>query len=482
MGWRSFTPSTVLAGVLVALALGVAASLPGLQEVAVAAAVFIALVGVILEAPEYSLLAFLVARPVVDSYVYTSVAGLTLGQLWGLGLLCTILVYFLAHRQAAALPAPVSALLLAYLGLTLVRPDLGVAADSALKLASWLLLAVAVERISTTRRGQQAVLTTMWWCGVVLIVMTLLAISQGRYGAAYYGLDQASADYSTRPHALASMAVLLLPFALIYIVVGRKVRLSALLGGLLVVGIIASFVRTAYLASLAVLVAYVVTALRMRAARARVSILAIGAVMIFTAIWFQDAIVGRLADLPLVHKLLGGELQNGGGSGRVEFEKDLLVAGTDNPLHLFLGRGAGASVKILSQMYNDPIWSHNDFLEFFVTGGLILLCAYLVFLAWALVGMVRLYRDPRQSPEVHASSIIMLGGFGGFVVLSAANGIALTAGATVMAVLIGLTRGMLQTPGSTALDAERAATPQSAEAQSLTAGPPRPTERKPPRS
>jgi len=449
-GALPFTLRIVLVAVVLAVILGVAASRPELQNVAVAAAVFLALVGVILEAPEYSLLAFLVARPVVDAYVYTSVAGLTLGQVWGVGLLGTIFVYFVARRRAG-LPTPLAALLLAYLGLTLVRPDFSVAVDSGLKLASWLLLAVAVERMCTSRHGQEAILTTMWISAIFLLLVTMIALAQGRYGAAYYGLSETSGGYS-RPHALASLAVLVLPFILMYIVAGRRVHLSALVAGLLVVGIIASFVRTAYLASLAVLGAYVVAAVRMKAARARVSILVIGGVLVFAAIWFQDTILARLSDLPLIHSLVGGQLEHGGGSGRVQFERDLLVAGTDSLPHILIGRGAGASVKLLSQSYGAAIWAHNDFLEFFTTGGLILLCAYVAFLAWVLVSFVRLHRDTRQSPGVHACSIVMMGGFAGYVVLSVANGIALAAGAAVMAVLIGLTRGMLQTPGDTALD------------------------------
>ena len=449
-GTLPFTLRIVLVAVVLAVVLGVAASRPELRNVAVAAAVFLALVGVILEAPEYSLLAFLVARPVVDAYVYTSVGGLTLGQVWGMGLLGTILVYFAARRRVG-LPSPLAALLLAYLGLTLVRPEFGVAVDSGFKLASWLLLAVAVERICATRHGQKAILTTMWVSAISLLLVTMIALAQGRYGAAYYGLSETSGGYS-RPHALASLAVLVLPFILMYIVAGLRVRLSALVACLLVLGIIASFVRSAYLAALAVLGAYVMVAMRMTAVRARVSILVIGGVLVFAAIWFQNNILARLSDLPIVHSLVGGQLEHGGGSGRVQFERDLLVAGTDSLPHILIGRGAGASVRMLSQTYGLAIWSHNDFLEFFITGGLVLLCAYVVFLAWVLVSLVRLYRDTRQSPGVHVCSIIMIGGYAGYVVLSVANGIALAAGAAVMAVLIGLTRGMLQTPGDTALD------------------------------
>ena len=141
----TFTHRAVLAAVAIAVIFGLAASRPGLQNVALAAAVCLALVVLALEAPDYALLGFIAARPVVDAYVYTSVGGLTLGQVWGIGVLGTIAVYFVGRRRVG-LPIPLAALLLAYLGLTLVRPVFSVAIDSGLKLASWLLLAVAVER------------------------------------------------------------------------------------------------------------------------------------------------------------------------------------------------------------------------------------------------------------------------------------------------------------------------------------------------
>jgi hypothetical protein len=192
--------------------------------------------------------------------------------------------------------------------------------------------------------------------------------------------------------------------------------------------------------------------MRAQAARAQLSALAILAALAVAAFRFRDALLARFADLPLVSSLTGHPLWQGGGSGRGVFWRDLWTAGTDSLPHILIGRGAGASVQLLTRLYGAAIWSHNDFLEFFVTGGVVLLGTYVIFLAWVLRSIVRLYRDSRQSRVVHSFSILLVGAFAGYVILSFTNGMAVFAGSVAMAVLIGLTRGMGETPGDTALD------------------------------
>ena len=108
----------------------------------------------------------------------------------------------------------------------------------------------------------------------------------------------------------------------------------------------------------------------------------------------------RFSDLPLVSSLTGRPLWQGGGAGRGEFWRDLWSAGTDSLPHIVAGRGAGASVQLLTRLFGAGIWSHNDFLEFFITGGIVLLAAYLVFLVWVAWSIVRLFRD---APAVSGS-------------------------------------------------------------------------------
>jgi O-antigen ligase len=163
--------------------------------------------------------------------------------------------------------------------------------------------------------------------------------------------------------------------------------------------------------------------------------------------------VKRLADLPLIGGLLGAPPTAQTGSGRVTFWKDLLVSGADSLQHILIGRGAGASAILNQQLYGSPIGSHNDFIEFFITGGVLLLGVYLAFLIWILSTIIRLFRDSRQSPVVHLFSILLIGAFFGYVAMATTDGITLAAGSVVMAAIVGVTQGMLCTPGETALDA-----------------------------
>lgn len=442
------------ASVIFAACLGVAVAIPQARNTAIAAAAACIIVAtVFVEAPEMTLLGFVVVRPIIDAFVYTSVGGLTLGEVWGIGLVAATLAYLLAQRQVR-MPLPPIALIVAYASLTLVRPVFSDALSNGLKLASWLLLAVAISRIAATRRGQQAILTAMFASVVIYVAVIVVVVAQGRYGAAYYGFSESGGGYYT-PHALSTLAVLLLPFVLARIIAGRRVALSLLLGGLLCLSIIYSFVRSAYLAVLAVLGAYALAAVRTSSLRVRLSAMAIFAAGAVVAVILRDAIVSRLVDLPFLGSLLGQTNAApvlGGGSGRVALWRGLWASGTDSVGHIFLGRGAGASYGLATQTVGESIWSHNDFLEFFISGGLVLLVCYIAVLVWVLRSFVQLYRDSRQSPIVHMYSMVGLGVFLAYIFLSAANGIAMMTGSIILGVLVGLVQGMSGTPGDTALD------------------------------
>ena len=148
----------------------------------------------------------------VNALADTSVGGLTIGQVWGMGLITAMAVYFVSRRPVKVPVAPAT-LLLVYLSLTLVSPELRVALDTSLKLGS---LAAACRRSRARRRdrrGQEAIVQTMWAAAFCSIVAMALMMAQGRYGAAYYGLTQTTESVTT-PHEIASYVVLLLPFIL----------------------------------------------------------------------------------------------------------------------------------------------------------------------------------------------------------------------------------------------------------------------------
>jgi O-antigen ligase len=287
-----------------------------------------------------------------------------------------------------------------------------------------------------------------------------IAVAQGKFGSAYYTYS-ATSQY-LRPHALAQLAVLIMPFVLAQIIAGHRTRLSIIVAGLLGLGILLSLVRTGYLAVAMILAAYAFAGLRTTALRVRLSLVAMSVAVGFALYFFWGTLVKRLADLPLIGSLLGTPPTAQTGSGRVTFWAGLLKAGTDNLQHILIGRGAGASAVLNEQLFG-PIGSHNDFIEFFITGGIILLGVYLAFMIWILATMVRLYRDSRQSQTVHLCSVLLIGAFFGYVAMATTDGITLAAGSVVMAAIVGMTQGMLYTPGHTALDAALEPSPPVAE-------------------
>jgi hypothetical protein len=453
---------TWIAALAVAAGLGVAAGQGQLSRFAIVAAIAILLVTLFVHSPEFTLLGLIVVRPVVDAFVYTSVGGLTLGEAWGIGLIVVAVAYLIVAGTARLPLAPVL-MVLAFLSLTLVRPVVSEAVSSGLKLASWLLVAIAVAQIARSRRGQEMILGAMTACATVCVLTVAVVIAQGRFGAAYYGFAEGGGGYET-PHALSRLAVLLLPFVLVQVMAGRRVVLSLLLSGALGLTIIYSFVRTAYLALLVIVAAYVLASLRVATVWVKVSFVAMVAA-IGTAVGLLRAmILARLSDLPLINSLLGledtsGEL--GAGSGRVTLWRGLWDRSVDSASDVVVGQGAGASYRLAKAAVGSSIWAHNDFLEFFVTGGLVLAAAYLLVLVWILRIDLRLFHDTRQSALVHACSVLALGVFAGYVVLSLADGVAMFAGSVVMGVFVGLTQGMQETPGETAIDAPLAVPSQA---------------------
>ena len=101
-----------------------------------------------------------------------------------------------------------------------------------------------------------------------------------------------------------------------------------------------------------------------------------------------------------------------------------------------------------------PAWPHNDFLEMWVVGGIPLLLLYMLFVIWLGWHFVRLVRDEKQSQLVRDFAIVGLAAWIGFIALSIGFGITFSLSALPMALLVGLARGMGETPGATFLDRE----------------------------
>ena len=142
-----------------------------------------------------------------------------------------------------------------------------------------------------------------------------------------------------------------------------------------------SLVRTSFFAFLVVLGGVVARGIYPR----RGSIVAVGAVVVgsiaVVLVTYQHVISSRL-----VHA-----------SGRVSFWRPVLDGTLAHPLSILVGHGPTYSFTVIQQALNEAIWSHNDFVDLFGTGGVVLLGADIALVLWLFASALSLARDQGQS-------------------------------------------------------------------------------------
>jgi O-antigen ligase len=398
-----------------------------------------------LREPAFALLAYAATRPVIDEFVSVPIGPISVGQAWGAGLLLVLAAFLiriaLLSRTDARAPLILILLIVSYTVFAL-RGDTALALDYALKLAAWLLLIVAVEWIARSRTGQEACFRAGYAVALGSAIVIAIAIARDQYGATYYetfaqGLDQG-------PHGFAFLALLSISFPLAAILQRRWYALSLLLVGVLAIEITLSYVRTALVALALIVAAYFFIAVRRRSPSA----FALAGAAVGAAYFVQDRLASRLADL----QLLSSGDPSKAGSGRVAIWTSVWDGTMESVHNILFGAGAGASNELVDQAIGHFVYAHNDFLEFFATGGLPLVALYVAFIVWAAASARRLHRDPRQTSQARAFGAIALGAVAAFVTISFLNSIVFYAACIEFAVLLGLVRGMAGTPGRTFFD------------------------------
>jgi O-antigen ligase len=398
-----------------------------------------------LREPAFALLAYAATRPVVDVFVSVPIGPISVGQVWGAGLLLVLTAFLIRiaflSRTGARVPLTLGLLIVAYT-LFAFRGDTTLALDYAPKLAAWLLLIVAVEWISRTRTGQEACFRAGYAVALGSAIVIGIAIARNKYGATYY--DTFAQGFEQGPHGLAFLALLSISFPLVALLQRRWYALSLALVGILAIEITLSYVRTALMALVLIAVAYFFIAVRRRSPSA----FALAGAAAGAAYFVQDQLASRLADLQL---LSSGDASEAG-SGRVAIWTSVWDGAIESVKTVFVGAGAGASNGLVDQAIGIFVYAHNDFLEFFATGGLPLVAAYVAFIVWAAASARRLHRDPLQTSRARAVGAIALGVVAAFVTVSFLNSIVFYAASIEFALLLGLVRGMAGTPGRTCFD------------------------------
>jgi O-antigen ligase len=139
-------------------------------------------------------------------------------------------------------------------------------------------------------------------------------------------------------------------------------------------------------------------------------------------------------------------------SGRVSFWRPVLDGTLAHPLSILVGHGPTYSITVIQQALNEAIWSHNDFVDLFGTGGAILLIAYVGLVVWLFRSAIALARDPAQSERARDIGWLAVLVCGTFVVIAMFNDAVFASPTVAVGVLIGLARGMSRTPGTTFVD------------------------------
>jgi hypothetical protein len=405
--------------------------------------------------PAMALLAFAGTQPLVAPWIQLQAGGTSLGELWGAGLLASVLAYLAVSLRPARAVEPRYTVplvfLVAYPALTLWRPDATFAAISTVKAASWILLAVAVERIAGTAAGQRWVLRAGCFMATLSLAAVGAAIVQNQYGAAYY-YENAFVGEGQTPHGYVALVVLVLPFLLLALLRGRHVLAASVLVAALCIEVIVSYVRTGYLALGVLIVGCAALGVHRRRTSVLVSALVGAVAIVVAAVVLGDTVSARLNDLSNLTQ--PGGIADNAGAGRLGFWSAVTQASYDSAGLLAYGGGALSSEAITTRVLGDNFWAHNDFLEMLATGGLTLLLCYVALVAWLYRSFWVLARDRRQSRAARDVGTIGLLATGAFTVVATFNGV-VTTPVAAFALLLGLGRGMCATPGTTFLDGDR---------------------------
>lgn len=396
--------------------------------------------------PAIALLGYVATRPAVEGFVLVQAGSVTVGQLWGAGLLVVLAVFLFGPlRTRGGIPLPIAALVGLY-ALMAVRGGTSLAIELSSKLALWLLLIVAVERISRTRSGQ-------WVCfragyalaaGTALLIGVLIALD--KYGDSYYRASGAGLEQGTEqgPIPLSFLALFSISFPLIALLMRWRPQLSLALVLVLTVEITISYVRAALVALILLMLVYIFVAVRRRRFTAFVLACAFGV----TGLVVQERLATRFSDLSL---LTSGDTAEAG-SGRIEIWTSNWEATSSSPQTILAGAGAGASNAVSDKAIGFYVDAHNVALEFFATGGLLLVAAYVVFVWWAIKSVWTLHRDRAQSSRAHAVGAMGYGVIAAFLVTGSLVTISFYAALVAFALFVGLIRGMASTPGATCFD------------------------------
>jgi len=406
----------VLAAVACGLAVGVGGALAAVAILLLTLAAFTMLRGGV----RALVLVYIATRPMVDTVIRVDVAGFSPGQLWAGGLLALTVACALSldgHRARDWWP--VSLVVVAYLGLAVLRGDALVGLGRGVRILSWALLVPVIATALRQGLDRRWVLRSGYAFALLAALAAGYSVLTGRYGESYYALGSSLTTEYQAPHALVTMLVLGSPFvahALLTSRSGVRWAHSGVLAALVGLTIL-SMVRSGILAMGLLLFVLVLQVARRGSARQRVGVAVAGSSVLGVWLWLQDVAITRLSTL-LPGAAAGGAL----GSGRSVFWLALLREVMASPTVALFGMGGGADRMIISAATGMRIGAHSDPLELLAVGGLVLLSAYAAFLYSPVRNALKCARDGSRG-AVGDIGVVFISAFAGFLVLAVANGV-----------------------------------------------------------
>lgn len=324
----------------------------------------------------HAIMLLLVLRPVVDTFVYTPVGFLTLGQVWGT-ILAALMIYGLAVKQIAPPSLRKDAPLLVFLFLSLIAllraPGLTGISDY-IRFAVWLLLVPALGSGSHDAISGNTILR----CGRLLMLGSILAawlvLVLNRYGLAYYtgGFDAENQG----PHGISLLVVLSLVFVASF--TGQALRKAAVIFAALG-GVLGSFVRSTSIAGIMVAAAATLILTPTKRARWYATVLFFSLVILVIGMPYMPMFFNRFSNLALLWTPDYFEA----GSGRVAiWSVYMSTVQREGPWGWIVGLGADSVRRGVESKLGIAFFAHSDPLEFLVAGGLPFLISYLGVLLW----------------------------------------------------------------------------------------------------
>ncbi|GAV31174.1 hypothetical protein emb_1d0395 [Coriobacteriaceae bacterium EMTCatB1] len=408
-----------LAGLAVASALcGVAVAAWGVWA-AVAIIVLVVALTLLRDGLPALVLAYVATRPAADVFIRQSIAGLSPGQIWALGLLALTLAWGLSlYPRIMHELLPLGVLLAVYAVLGVLRGDAIVALERGARILSWAALVPVAGTALQTGVDHRWVLRSGYGFALLACAVAGYSFMTGRYGESYYVPGSRLTLEYQAPHALATMLVLASPFVLYALLSSRSWHRWVHAGvlTLLTALTVLSLVRSSVLALAVLLLVAIAEVTRRGSKRQRSTVVITAFLLLGVWIRFQSVILQRLSEL-----LPGRASPESLGSGRGLFWSALLKEAIGRPASAIIGMGGGADRAIIAASTGLQIGAHSDPLELLAVGGFVLFSAYVFFLYVPVSRALGCLRSG-GSDDATNLGIAIVAGAAGFSVLALTNG------------------------------------------------------------